>query len=83
MVDHRGLRWFLPEEVIPRDLLRHCVGAGWAPSMTAVWALVADEDAEAIRADVGSGRHRDACNLLLNSAVELLLGHDLRSRPGP
>jgi hypothetical protein len=44
------LRWFLPEEVIPRDLLRHAVRAGWTQSATAVWALLADEDAEAIRA---------------------------------
>ena len=71
-VDQRGLRWFLPEEVIPRDLLRHSVGAGLTRSTTAVWALVADEDAEAIRADLSAGRHRDACNLLLNRAVELL-----------
>ena len=71
-VDQRGLRWFLLEEVIPRDLLRHSVVAGLTRSTTAVWALVADEDAEAIRADLSAGRHRDACNLLLNHAVELL-----------
>src|SRR5262249_50432390 len=47
-VDQRGLRWFLPEEVIPRDLLRHVVRAGWTGSTTAVWALVADDDAEAM-----------------------------------
>jgi hypothetical protein len=41
-------------------------------SSTLVWALVADEDAEAIRADLSAGRHRDSCNLLLNRAVELL-----------
>jgi hypothetical protein len=66
------LRWFLPEEVIPRDLLRPAVLAGLTRSTTAVWALVADEDAEAIRADLSAGRHRDACNLLLNRAAELL-----------
>src|SRR4051812_15861220 len=71
-VDQRGLRWFLPEEVIPGELLRYSVEAGLARSTTAVWALVADEDAEAIRADLSAGRHRDACNLLLNRAVELL-----------
>ena len=64
--------WFLPEEVIPRDLLRHAMVAGWTHSTTVVWALLADEDAEAIRADLSAGRHRDACNLLLNRAVELL-----------
>ena len=71
-VDQRGLRWFLPEDVIPRELLRHTVVAGLTRSTTAVWALVADEDAEAIRADLSAGRHRDAYNLLLNRAVELL-----------
>ena len=71
-VDQRGLRWFLPEDVIPRELLRHSVVAGLSRSTTAVWALVADEDAEAIRADLSAGRHRDAYNLLLNRAVELL-----------
>ena len=71
-VDQRGLRWFLPEEVIPRELLQHAVRAGWTHSATAVWALLADEDAEAIRADLSAGRPGEACNLLLNRAVELL-----------
>ena len=71
-VDQRGLRWFLPEEVIPRDLLRLAVETDWMHSTTAVWALLADEDAEAIRADLISGHPWDACNLLLNRAVELL-----------
>ena len=70
-VDQVGLRWFLPEDVIPRGLLRHAVVAGLSRSTTAVWALVADEDAEAIRADLSAGRHGYACTLLLNSAVEL------------
>ena len=67
-----GLRWFLPEEVIPRDLLRHAVRAGWTHAATAVWALLADEDAEAIRADLSARRPGAACTLLLNRAVELL-----------
>jgi hypothetical protein len=71
-VDQRGLRWFLPEEFMPRDLLRHAVRAGLMHSTTAVWALVADEDAEAIRAALSAGRPGEACNLLLNRAVELL-----------
>ena len=59
-VDQVGLRWFLPEDVIPRELLRHSVVAGLSRSTTAVWALVADEDAEAIREDLSAGRHGDA-----------------------
>ena len=66
------MRWFLPEEVIPRELLQHAVRAGWTHSATAVWALLADEDAEAIRADLSAGRPGEACHLLLNRAVELL-----------
>jgi hypothetical protein len=71
-VDQRGLRWFLPEEVVPRNLLRHAVRAGLTHATTAVWALIADEDAEAIRAALSAGRPGEACNLLLNRAVELL-----------
>jgi hypothetical protein len=66
------LRWLLPEEFMPRDILRHAVRTGWTHSTTAVWALLADEDAEAIRADLSAGRPGEACNLLLNRAVELL-----------
>src|SRR5262245_58254395 len=73
MVHQRGLRRFLPEEVLLRDLLGHSVRPAMTRSPTAVWALLAEEDAEAIRAEVGAGRHRDACDLLLNRAVELLL----------
>src|SRR4051812_15559620 len=37
-----------------------------------VWVLLDPGDAEAIRAEVASGRHWDACGLLLNRALELL-----------
>jgi hypothetical protein len=78
-VDRAGLRWFLPEGVM-KELLRHEVRrwltgsttADWTHSTTAVWALLADEDAEAIRADLSARRPGEACNLLLNRAVELL-----------
>ena len=71
-VDQLGLRWFFPEDVIPRDLLSHC-SRGWLTrSTTAVWVLVNDEDAEAIRADLSAGNPGHACNLLLNRAIELL-----------
>jgi hypothetical protein len=70
-VDQAGLRWFLPEDVM-KDLLQHDVRRWLTESTTAVWALLHDEAAEAIRADLISGHHRDACNLLLNRAVKLL-----------
>jgi len=71
-VDQEGLRWFLPEDVVPNDLLPHDVRRWLTESTTAVWALLDDEDAAAIRADLTTGHHRDACNVLLNRAVELL-----------
>ena len=39
---------------------------------TLVWALLTDDDAEDLRADVDAGRHAEACGLLLNRAVELI-----------
>jgi hypothetical protein len=39
--------------------------------MTAVRALLDEEDTEAFRVDLTAGHYRDACNLLLNRAVEL------------
>jgi hypothetical protein len=71
-VDQEGLRWFLPEDVVPNDLFPHDVRRWLTQSTTAVWALLDDEDAAAIMADPTTGHHRDACNLLLNRAVELL-----------
>ena len=62
----------LAEDVLPTGLLRHEVRRRWSESTTAVWALLDDEAAAAIRADLIGGHPRDACNLLLNRAVELL-----------
>jgi hypothetical protein len=50
----------LPEEILPRDLLRHAVRAGWTQATTVVWALLADADAEAIRATLSAGLARPA-----------------------
>ena len=73
VVDQLGLRWFFPEDVIPRDLLSHLVRSWLTRSTTAIWILVKDEDAEAVRADLSAGNSGTACNLLLNRAIELLL----------
>ena len=72
VVDQLGLRWFFPEDVIPRDLLSHLVRSWLTRSTTAIWILVKDEDAEAVRADLSAGNSGTACNLLLNRAIELL-----------
>ena len=71
-VDQLGLRWFFPEDVIPRDLLPHFARGWLTRSTTAVWVLVNDEDAEAIRADLSAGDPGHARDLLLNRAIELL-----------
>ena len=71
-VDQLGLRWFRPEDVIPRDLLPQFARGWLTRSTTAVWVLVNDEDAEAIRADLSAGDPVHACDLLLNRAIELL-----------
>ena len=71
-VDQLGLRWFFPEDVIPRDLLPHFARGWLTRSTTAVWVLVNDEDAEAIRANLSAGDPGGACDLLLNRAIELL-----------
>ena len=72
VVDQLGLRWFFPEDVIPRDFLSHLVRSWLTRSTTAIWILVKDEDAEAVRADLSAGNSGTACNLLLNRAIELL-----------
>src|SRR3954469_12173927 len=71
-VDHSGLRRLVPEEAALLDLPDLAARSGYARRTTVVWALLDPGDAEAIRAEVGAGRHRDACGLLLNTAVELL-----------
>ena len=42
------------------------------PSSTTVWALLEESDAEALRTEIGAGHSRDAYDLLLNRAVEIL-----------
>jgi hypothetical protein len=71
-VDQQGLRWFFRDDVIPRDLWPQLVRSGFGRSTAAVWFLVHDEDAEAIRADLSAGNSGEACDLLVNRAVELL-----------
>ena len=71
-VDQLGLRWFFPEDVIPRDLLPHFARGWLTRSTTPVWVLVNDEDAETIRAGLSAGDPGYACDLLLNRAIELL-----------
>ena len=71
-VDQSGLRRLVPEDLVPVDELGQLVRSPRGQPTTLVWALLADGDAEDLREDVRAGRHRAACGLLLNRAVELL-----------
>jgi hypothetical protein len=72
--DPSGLRRLLPESLLSAEELRRLARAPARRGRPAavVWALLNDEDAEDLRAEVEAGRPRDACGLLLNRAVELL-----------
>ena len=70
-IDLQGLRRFLPEDAVPRDLLRELVREWSSPRTTVVQALVTDDAAEAIRRELEADGRWPACNLLLNRAVEI------------
>jgi hypothetical protein len=71
-IDLDGLRRFLAEDAVPSDLLRDLVQERSSPTTTVVWAVVTEDDAEAIRHELAADGRWAACNLLLNRAVELL-----------
>src|SRR5918995_1098758 len=71
-VDHHGLRRLLPEDLPPIEELGRLARASARRPAALVWALLDEPDADDLRAEFDAGRHRDACGLLLNRAVELL-----------
>ena len=71
-VDSSGLRRLLPEDLISRDELRRLAQCLPRCPTTLLWTLLADDVADDLQADIGAGRHAEACGLLLNRAVELL-----------
>jgi hypothetical protein len=71
-IDDRGVNQFLPEHFLPADELARLAHLSPQPSSSIVWALLEEPDAEAMRTEVGAGRGRDAYDLLLNCAVEIL-----------
>lgn len=71
-IDHRGLHGFLPEHLLPAEELARLARAPRRRASAVVWALLGEADADDVRAEVGAGRHRDACGLLLDRAVEIL-----------
>ena len=71
-IDHSGLRRFLPEDAVPRDLLRQFVQEWTSRTTAVVWAVVPEDDAEAIWRELVAEGRRTACDLLLNRATEIL-----------
>ena len=70
--DRSGLFHIVAEDVVPPDVLGLYAAERFPRPTSTVWALLHDQDAEMIRAEVGAGRYQDACALLLNRAVELV-----------
>ena len=71
-VDQHGLRRLVPEDLIPGDDLTRYASAPFARPTTVARALLADGDAEDVRAELLAGRPHAACGLLLNRAIELV-----------
>jgi hypothetical protein len=71
-IDHSGLRRFLPEDANPPEMVAQLAREWSSPSTAAVRAVLADEDAEALRRALRAGDHGEACSLLLDRVVEVL-----------
>ena len=81
-VDHHGLRRLVPEDLVPGDDLTRYASAPSPRPTTVARALLADGDAEDVRAEILAGRHDAACGLLLNRAIELVgLGAAVNAAP--
>jgi hypothetical protein len=72
LIDHSGLQRFIAEDVVPRGLLHELAREWTSPTVTAVEAVIDEDDAEAIRRELAADRRDVACNLLLNRAFELI-----------
>lgn len=78
-ISSNGLRRLTPEELIPRDEVNRLARDSSRSPNTHFWTLLAEDDAEDLRADIDAGRHAEACGTLLNRAVEIL---SLGAAPG-
>ena len=65
------LREFVPEDALPNEVLSDLLREWSLPATATVWAVLGDEDAEAVREELAAGRQRDACGVLLDRAVEV------------
>jgi hypothetical protein len=71
LVTESELRWFLPEDSLPGDLMHQLIRESSSLSTAALWAVLGDEDAEAVRAEVAASRRHAALGVLLDRAVEI------------
>jgi hypothetical protein len=55
------LRELVPEDALPNGVLNDLLGEWSLPAMTTVWAVLGDEDAEAVRVELAAldRRHGD------------------------
>jgi hypothetical protein len=79
------LRQFLPEDALPEDVMSQLIREWSLPAMTTVWAVLGDEEAEAVRDQIRAGRGRDACGVVLDRIVEVrpIVPEVLGSSPPP
>ena len=67
-----GLRRLLPEDFIQGTCYVARPTTSYQCPTAPFWTMLADDDADDLRADIGAGRHAEACGLLLNRALELI-----------
>jgi hypothetical protein len=71
-IDRHGLRQFHIEDAVPDDLLGQLVREWSSSVMTVVRAVVADDDAEALRHELRVGDPVEACTMLMDRSIEVL-----------
>jgi hypothetical protein len=65
------LRQFVSEDALPEDVMADLIREWSLPERTAVWAVLDDDAAQVVREELAAGRHREACGILLDRAVEV------------
>jgi hypothetical protein len=70
-VTRSELRRFVPEDLIPEDLLHRLTREWSSPATIVLGAVLDEEDVEAVREELTAGRPSEACAVLLERAVEV------------
>jgi hypothetical protein len=65
------LREFVPEDALPNEVMTDLLREWSLPATATVWAVLDDDAAQVVREELAAGRHRDACGVLLDRAVEV------------